>query len=128
MNDEIWKKKKVCVIDDDDHIREIYIVKLNHEGFDVMAAQNGEEGLRVIREHLPDIILLDLQMPVKDGIEVLAELRNDDTLRHIPVIVMSNIDNEDAFRAVGKFDTRFYLIKSLVTPQKVVDHVREVLH
>lgn len=128
MENEIWKKKKVCIIDDDEHIREIYMVKFNREGFDVSVACDGKEGLRVIHEVRPDIILLDLQMPVMNGMEVLAELRRDETVRGIPIIIMSNVDNEDAFRAVGKFDTRFYLVKSLITPQKVVDHVREVLH
>ncbi|MBI2439556.1 MAG: response regulator [Candidatus Moranbacteria bacterium] len=128
MDEDIWAKKKVCVIDDDDNIREIYIMKFNLEGFDVSAAKNGEEGLKVIREKKPDIILLDLQMPVKDGMEVLEELKNDEALSRIPVIILSNVDSEEAFHEVGKFETRFYLIKSLTDPQKAVDYVREVLH
>lgn len=124
---DVWEKKKVCIIDDDPDIREIYLMKFNQEGFDVSLAINGEEGMKVIREKKPDIILLDLQMPVKNGTEVLAELNDDEELRKIPVIVLTNIDNEDAFHKVGKFETRFYLIKSLTTPQKAVDYVREVL-
>jgi DNA-binding response OmpR family regulator len=121
------RKKRVCIIDDDANVREIYLTKFNKEGFDVTLAVNGEEGLRVIREKKPDIILLDLQMPVKNGIEVLQELDTDKTLSRIPVIVLTNIDNEEAFKEVGKFETRFYLIKSLTTPQKAVDYVNEVL-
>ena len=128
MDEDIWAKKKVCIIDDDNDIREIYMLKFNLEGFDVLVARDGEEGMQVIRKIQPDIILLDLQMPVKNGMEVLEDLRKDETLSKIPVIIMSNVDNEDAFREVGKFDTRFYLVKSLTTPQKAVDHVREVLH
>lgn len=127
MEEEIWKKKKVCIVDDDPNVREIYLMKFNQEGFDVSLATNGEEGLKVIREERPDIILLDLQMPVKNGVEVLAELHQDQELRKIPVIVLTNIDNEDSFKEVGKFETRFYLVKSLTTPQKAVDYVREVL-
>lgn len=121
------RKKRVCIIDDDANVREIYLTKFNKEGFDVTLAVNGEEGLRVIREKKPDIILLDLQMPVKNGIEVLQELDTDKALSRIPVIVLTNIDNEEAFKEVGKFETRFYLIKSLTTPQKAVDYVNEVL-
>lgn len=117
----------MCIIDDDANVREIYLTKFNKEGFDVTLAVNGEEGLRVIREKKPDIILLDLQMPVKNGIEVLQELDTDKALSRIPVIVLTNIDNEEAFKEVGKFETRFYLIKSLTTPQKAVDYVNEVL-
>ncbi len=127
MTEDIWEKKKVCIIDDDPNLREIYLMKFNQEGFDVSLAVNGEEGMQSIREKHPDIILLDLQMPVKNGVEVLQELEADSELSKIPVIILTNIDNEDAFREVGKFETRFYLIKSLTTPQKAVDYVREVL-
>ncbi len=127
MTEDIWEKKKVCIIDDDADLREIYLMKFNQEGFDVSLAVNGEEGMKSIREKTPDIILLDLQMPVKNGIEVLQELQTDKELAKIPVIVLTNIDNEDAFREVGEYETRFYLIKSLTTPQQAVDYVREVL-
>ena len=127
MVDEIWQKKKVCIIDDDNDIREIYMMKFNMEGYDVSAAANGEEGLKIIREKKPDVILLDLQMPVKTGAEVLEELYADPLLSKIPVIVLTNLDNEDTFKEIGKFHTRFYLIKSLTTPQKAVDYVKEVL-
>lgn len=125
--DTIWTKQKVCIIDDDPNLREIYLMKFNQEGFDVSLAADGEEGLKVIREKRPDIILLDLQMPLKNGMEVLEELNHDPELSKIPVIVLTNIDHEDAFKEVGKFETRFYLIKSLTTPQKAVDYVKEVL-
>lgn len=127
MEKEVWAKKKVCIIDDDPSVREIYLMKFNQEGFDVSLATDGAEGLRTIRKKRPDIVLLDLQMPVKNGIEVLEELHRDEELRKIPVIVLTNIDNEDSFKEVGKFETRFYLVKSLTTPQKAVDYVREVL-
>ncbi len=127
MTEDIWQKKKVCIIDDDANLREIYLMKFNQEGFDVSLAVDGEEGMKSIREKRPDIILLDLQMPVKNGVEVLQELAADSELSTIPVIILTNIDNEDAFREVGKFETRFYLIKSLTTPQKAVDYVKEVL-
>jgi DNA-binding response OmpR family regulator len=124
---EIWRKKKVCIIDDDANIREIYLMKFNLEGFDVSVATNGEEGMRVIRETKPDIILLDIEMPVMNGMDVLEQLHTDTTLVTIPVIMLTNQDNEEAFRQVGKYHTRFYIIKSLATPQKVVDLVREAL-
>jgi DNA-binding response OmpR family regulator len=124
---EIWRKKKVCIIDDDANIREIYLMKFNLEGFDVSVATNGEEGMRVIRETMPDIILLDIEMPVMNGMDVLEQLHADTALVTIPVIMLTNQDNEEAFRQVGKYHTRFYIIKSLATPQKVVDLVREAL-
>ncbi|MBP9752031.1 MAG: response regulator [Candidatus Moranbacteria bacterium] len=127
MEKNPWGKTKVCIIDDADDIREIYSVKFLTEDYDVVSAKDGEEGLRLIREEKPDVILLDLQMPVKDGFAVLKELRDDAELKHIPVLILSNVDDEQTFKKVGSFETRFYLIKSLVTPQKVVDTVREAL-
>lgn len=128
MEKNPWQNRKVCIIDDDDSIREIYSVKFMAEDFDVIRAKDGQEGIDAIRKEQPDIILLDIQMPVKDGFDVLRELAADQVLRKIPVIILSNVDDEQAFRKIGEFSTHFYLIKSLVTPQKVVDTVREVLH
>ena len=128
MSQNVWNKQKVLIIDDDNDIREIYRLKFSQEEYDVLTAVDGEEGLKVIREKKPDVILLDLLMPVKNGMEVLAELQEDEQLSRIPVVVLSNIDDETSFKKVGKFETRFYLIKALTTPQKAVDVVREILH
>ncbi|MDD2766187.1 MAG: response regulator [Candidatus Moranbacteria bacterium] len=124
---DIWERKKVCIIDDNEDIRSIYQTKFSAEGFEVFMAVNGEEGLKVINQAKPDIILLDIEMPIMNGIEVLKKLREDTALSRIPVIMLTNQDSEDSFRTVGKFDTQFYIIKSLATPQKVVNIVREVL-
>jgi CheY-like chemotaxis protein len=127
METKIPEIQKVCIVDDDSYIREIYQRKFEEEGFSVVTAVDGEEGLAVIREHKPHIILLDLQMPVRDGVSVLKVLREDPELSKIPVIVLSNQEDDETLKTVGKFETRFYLIKSWTTPQKAVDTVREVL-
>ncbi|NCQ06210.1 MAG: response regulator [Candidatus Moranbacteria bacterium] len=126
-NEEVWQKKKVCIIDDNDDIREIYRMKLTIEGYDVLTAKNGKEGMEIIRESHPVVILLDIEMPVMNGIEVLAELKKDPVLVKIPVIILTNQDNEGAFKQVGEYNTAFYVIKALATPQKVADLIKEVL-
>lgn len=126
MSDEL--AQLVCIIDDDANIRDIYQRKFLQSGYDVISGANGEEGLKAIRERKPDIILLDIQMPIKDGIEVIKELQADVDLRRIPVIILSNVDDEVMYKKIGNLDaTKFYLVKSLVTPQKVVNTVEEVL-
>jgi DNA-binding response OmpR family regulator len=122
------KSKKVCIIDDDGMIRDMYETKFKLEGFAVVSAVDGEAGLKLIREQKPDIILLDLMMPVKSGLEVLEELRKDKSICAIPVIILSNVSDEKTLSEVEKFDTHFYVVKALATPQKVVDIVHEVLH
>ncbi len=126
---DVWEKKKVCIIEDDQDIRDIYVMKFTQDGFSVSSAENGEVGMRVIRETRPDVILLDIQMPVKNGIEVLEELQSDPDkqLAKTPVIMLTNVDDDKIIRKIGGFETRFYLIKSLTTPQKAVDYVREVM-
>lgn len=127
MEDEIWLKKKVCIIDDNDDIREIYRMKMLAEGYDALTARDGKEGMEIIRTSNPVVILLDIEMPVMNGIEVLAELKKDSILAKIPVIMLTNQDNEGIFKKVGKYNIAFYVIKSLATPQKVADLVKEVL-
>lgn len=120
-------RKKVCLVDDDADLREIYSLTLNREGFDVILAKDGEEGLALIRSEHPDVILLDLQMPVKNGFDVLKDLSADKKLAKIPVVILSNVDGEAAFRQAGQYETRFYLVKALTSPEKVVKVVREIL-
>lgn len=123
MNDSL-----VCIVDDNDDIRSIYRKKFQVEGFETIGATNGDEAMKVIREKRPTVILLDIQMPVKDGLEVLAELKADDDLKNIPVVILSNIDSEDIFQKVTELGSaEYYLVKSLIDPQKVVDVTIEAL-
>jgi DNA-binding response OmpR family regulator len=82
-------QKTVLVIEDDPWTRTITTALLAGEGFAVIEAKNGEEGLSLAREHTPDAVLLDLALPTKSGLEVLRELKADDQTVDIPVIVVS---------------------------------------
>lgn len=118
----------VCIIDDDPNIQEIYRMKFVQEGFGVISAVNGEDGLKLVKEKRPDIIFLDIQMPVKNGVEVLEIMKRDPDISRIPVVILSNQDDQSWFKRIGELNaTKFYLVKSLTTPQKAVDIVREVL-
>lgn len=129
MDTTFEKAKLVCIVDDDENIRAIYEKVFLQSGFDIVSAKNGEEGFRAILENHPDIILLDLQMPVMGGMEVLQELKKSEELVQIPVVILSNVDDEVVFSEIGKeYTTKFYLVKSLTTPQKVVSIVKEILH
>jgi CheY-like chemotaxis protein len=119
----------VCIIDDDPSIQEIYRMKFIQEGFLVISAVNGEEGVALVRAKRPDIVFLDIQMPVKNGVEVLEMMKADPEISRIPVVILSNQDDQAWFKRIGELNaTKFYLIKALTTPQKAVDIVREVLH
>jgi DNA-binding response OmpR family regulator len=104
-------QKTVLVIEDDPWTRTITTALLAGEGFAVVEAKNGEEGLSLAREHTPDAVLLDLALPTKSGLEVLRELKGDEQTEDIPVIVVSaygSLMNEhDALQADGVIQKPF---------------------
>ncbi len=117
--------KKIALIEDDVNIREMYKMKLEIEGYNVICADDGEKALKVIKEESPDLVLLDILMPKKDGFEVLKELKNsqDSDIKSIPVVMLTNLSNrEDIFEA-KKLGASDYLVKAKVTPNEVADKV-----
>ncbi|TXH01770.1 MAG: response regulator [Candidatus Moraniibacteriota bacterium] len=125
--DQPFQRKRILLIDDEAYLREIYNIELTREGFEVLLASDGEEGLKVIRAEKLDAVLLDLQMPGKNGFDVLSELGKDSELKKIPVVILSNLDEEENFKKAGQFETHFYLVKALTTPPKVAKILREVI-
>ena len=124
---EAYEHKKVCLVEDDDDIREIYSTKLKIGGYEVLEAVNGEEGLKVIKEKKPDLILLDIILPLKDGYEVLDELKKDEKTKDIPVILLTNLESqEDIVKAFEKGATT-YLVKSDYKLQDVVKKIKMAL-
>lgn len=120
-------KIKICIVDDP-NIVELYGAKLRSEGFEVVSASDGEEGLELIKKEMPNLILLDVMMPKKDGISVLEDLAKSEDHSKIPVIILSNVSDDETATKVGEFSTHFYVVKALTTPQKIVGLIREVLH
>src|SRR5689334_10452315 len=104
-------QKTVLVIEDDPWTRTITTALLAGEGFAVVEAKNGEEGLQQARMHAPDAILLDLALPTKSGLDVLRELKGETATRTIPVIVVSAygslMNDTDAQRTVGVIQKPF---------------------
>jgi len=98
-------QKTVLVIEDDPWTRTITTALLAGEGFAVVEAKNGEEGLQLARQHAPDAVLLDLALPTKSGLEVLRELKGDQQTDSIPVIIVSAygslMNEQDASQAAG---------------------------
>ena len=124
-------KKKVLIIEDEMDISGIYQQILRENGYDVYPATNGEEGLHKITEVYPNLILLDLRMPVMDGKTMLAHLKNDpeyEKFRTIPVIVLTNSGRTDNIRDTLRLgDASDFLIKSNVTPDQIVEVVKKYL-
>lgn len=118
---------KAAVIEDDHDLQYIYKLKLEREGFEVATAANGEEGLEVIKEFKPDIVLLDLMMPIMNGTEMLARLRSEEWGSSIRVIVLTNISKDEAPQALRFLRVDRYIVKAHHTPAQVIAVVRDIL-
>jgi CheY-like chemotaxis protein len=119
---------KIAIIDDDENIIEIFGTKLRSEGFQIVTASNGDSGLKMVAQEKPNLILLDIMMPGKNGTEVLDDLQKNPETSRIPVIILSNVSDEAVIKKVGQFSTHFYVVKALTTPQKLAGLVKEVLY
>lgn len=118
---------KVVVVEDEHDLQFLYKLKLEREGFDVRTAGNGAEGLEVIEQFRPDLILLDLRMPVMSGPEMLARLREQEWAGNIRVIVLTNISKTEAPASLRFLSVDRYVVKAHHTPTQVVGIVQEIL-
>lgn len=117
---------RILVVDDEPHIRRVLSAMLSREGFDVVLASDGAEGLKAIVAGVVDLVILDLVMPGANGLEVLAKIRTDPVKARTPVIILTakgqDTDREAAF-AGGADD---FLTKPF-SPKKLVARIREIL-
>lgn len=118
---------KVLVVEDDQFLRDLIIKKLEEEGFATKQAVDGEEGLRLIREEKPNIVLLDLILPGIDGFELLKQVKADASLSNIPILILSNLGQKDDVDRAFELGAKDYLIKAHFTPGEIVQRVREIL-
>ena len=118
-------KKKILFIEDEEILLTLLQKKLTNEGYEVFIARDGKQGLKKIREELPDLVLLDILMPKMSGFEVMEEMNKDAKIKKIPVIVISNSGQPleiDRIRGLGAKD---WLIKTQFDPQEVVEKVKK---
>jgi CheY-like chemotaxis protein len=117
----------ILLIEDDPLVVRMYKKVLAFEGFTVMDAPNGSEGLKLAREQKPNLIFLDVMMPKMNGIEVLEHLKSDPEVKDIPVIMLTNLsgtqDTENALKK-GAFA---YMVKSDYKPKEVAMKAKEML-
>jgi two-component system, chemotaxis family, sensor kinase CheA len=122
MSDKI--QKTILVAEDDKFYANVYKRKLEMEGFKVVLAENGEIALKLARGQTPDLILLDLIMPVMDGFTALSELKKDDKLKNVRVIVLSNLgQDEDVAKAKG-LGASDYIVKSNLSINDLVNKIK----
>ena len=120
-------QKTVLLVEDDRFLRRAAEATLKQQGFTVVTAADGEEALRQVSATPPDIILLDLIMPKLQGFEVLKRLKADPATAPIPVIVLSNLGQENDVKQAMSLGAAAYFIKSNLSLQELVKQVRTTL-
>jgi len=118
---------KIAIIEDDAVINQMYRMKFEADGFDVELADNGERGVALVEAFQPDIILLDLGMPGMGGAEALEVIRKNDWGKDIPVIILTNLGEEESPKQLRDLGIHSYIVKADLTPRQVVSRVKEAL-
>lgn len=121
-------KKKVLIVEDDNDISEMYRIRITASGFEVETAANGQIGIEKMKKFLPDLVLLDIVMPKKDGFDLLEEVRqasDKENIKKIPIIVLSNLASPIDIMEGKRLGAQDWWIKAFNTPsqisQKVID-------
>lgn len=121
--------KKILIIEDEKPVLGALVEKFNLEGFEVFEAENGEDGVKSAEANKPDIILLDLIMPVMTGLQALKAIREgSDYGKHVPIVILTNLDPNDKISdEISHHQPSFYIIKADMKIEEVVHKVKELL-
>jgi len=120
-------KFKILLIEDDPFLLSMYTTKFELENFKVITAEDGKKGLKLAIEEAPDIILLDILLPKMNGFEVLKELKSNDDVNNIPVILLTNLSQKDEVAQGLSLGADDYLIKAHFMPSEVVEKIKKYI-
>lgn len=119
--------KQILFIEDESALQKTIGESLRQEGFEVLSALDGEIGARIAKEKRPDLIILDLVLPKKDGFEVLEGLKEGEGTKDIPVIVLTNLEDLKGIQRAIDLGATTYLVKSNYRLDEVVEKIKGVL-
>ena len=118
------KKKIILIVEDEKILSDMYKDKFTKAGFKVYTAFDSEDGLKLTKKEMPDLIILDILLPSENGISFLRKKDREGEIKKIPVIVFSNYDDPYTKKAAHEFGVEDYLIKANYTPKAIVDKVK----
>jgi CheY-like chemotaxis protein len=118
---------RVLMVEDHPDIADLYQLKLQLEGYRVAVASDGVAGLSMARSLMPDLILLDIHMPLLDGLQVLTALREDETTDDVPVVICSEDDSPQLMKEARRLGAVAYLVKANLLPSRLSQTVADVL-
>lgn len=121
------KNKKVLIVEDDPFIADVYVLKLESEGYSVETAEDGILGLEALKKKKFDVVLLDILMPNMDGFKVLEQIKKNPTISQTPVIILTNLSQKKDIQKGIELGASDYIIKTKFTPTEVVKTIAKVL-
>ena len=121
------EKTKILLIEDEEMLANMYEVKFQNEGFEVVKALDGASGLEMSKSTNPDMVLLDVIMPKMDGFSVLKSMREDPATKDLPVMLLTNLGQDEDIEKGKELGVIGYLVKANVTPSEVVEAVKKEL-
>lgn len=121
------RKPRIVLVEDEEILSNLIALKLEDAGYDVASARDGREGLGLITQTKPDLVLLDIMLPTLNGFDILEELNRQHLLPALPVVIISNSGQPVEIERAKKLGVRDYLIKLNFSPQEVLEKVKLVL-
>ncbi|HPX94073.1 MAG TPA: response regulator [Candidatus Moranbacteria bacterium] len=119
--------KKILIVEDDAVLQKVLTEYLTSEGFEISSALDGETGLQMSKTINPDLILLDIILPKKDGYEVLKEVKSDSKTKDIPIILLTNLDSISDVEKALELGATTYLVKADYKLEEVASKIKEIL-
>lgn len=119
--------QKILFVEDEPSLQKAISELLTQEGFEILTALDGEKGLELAKKEQPNLILLDLILPKKDGFEVLKELKADEKMKDIPVIVLTNLEGMGDVEKALELGATTYLVKANYELEDVVCKIKDFL-
>ncbi len=127
MNEES-DKKIVLLVEDDEAIRELYAVALIQAGFNILMAENGEQGVMFALKHHPDLILLDIDMPILNGHEAAAKIRLDSWGKNVRIVFLTNHSDASSVAHAVMQKPEDYIVKVNVPVKEIINQVRIAIY
>lgn len=120
------KSKKIVIIEDDKILLKALNVELLGVGFDVVSAVDGEAGFKLVKKEIPDLVILDLILPKMNGFDVLAALKKDQATKNIPIVILTNLGEDENRKKGMKMGATDYLIKSSVGIEEITIKINQI--
>src|SRR4051812_46549183 len=119
--------KKILLVEDDDALANVYVMRLKGEGFNVVRVANGEDALAAAKEHKPDLVVLDAMMPKVSGFDVLDILRNTPETANLKIVMLTALSQDSDKKRAEELGVDDYLVKSQVVITDVIDRIKKHL-